>query len=53
MCVCVCERERESVCVCVCLCVCVCVLDEEASRVFASRALVAVQTAVYLSDRLQ
>ena len=44
LCVCVCVF----VCVCVCACVCVCVLDGEASRVFASAALV-VQTAVCLT----
>ena len=38
-------RVREGVCVCVC----VCVVDREVSRVFASRALVTVQTAVYLT----
>ena len=43
MCVCV------HVCVCVCACVPVHVLDKEGSRVVASRALVVVQTAVYLT----
>ena len=35
--------------VCACVCVCDRVLDGEARRVFASRALVAAHTAVYLT----
>ena len=40
------------VCACVCVCVCVSILDMEGSRVFASKALLAVkvQMAMYLTD---
>ena len=54
---CVCVRACMHACmfvcvhlhVCMCVCVCVCVLDVEESRAFTSRALVTVQTAVYLT----
>ena len=42
---------RARACVCVCAgCVCMCVLDREGSREVASRALVVVQMAVYLTS---
>ena len=60
VCVCVCMSVCECAqvclpaCVCACVCVlahaCVCVLDREGRWVFASRALVVVRTAVYLTS---
>ena len=58
---CVSVRACMHVCVCVCACMhasmqcayvfmCVCVLDREGSRVFASKALGVVKTAVHLTD---
>ena len=38
-----------AVCVCVRVCVCVLLLDEDWSRVFASRALAVASTAMYLT----
>ena len=59
VCVCACMPVHMHVCVCACLytcmCVCVCacvpvhVLDTEGSRVVARRALVVVETAVYVT----
>ena len=49
LCMCIDACARVSVCVCVCVHVCMCALDEEGSRVFASRALGVVQTAMCLT----
>ena len=49
LCMCIDACARVSVCVCACAHVCMCVPDEEGSRVFASRALGVVQTAMCLT----